>query len=66
MVEIERELTAVIRRLEREAGRVDRTVAERDELIREAIAVKLPRTRLREITGLSKQRLDQIRRGARL
>jgi hypothetical protein len=63
---IVRELTAVSRRKARTKAQDDAAAEERDRLIRDAIQVKIPRARIVEITGLSPQRIDQIRRGARL
>lgn len=51
---------------EQVAARMAVAVEARDEAIRRALADGVPRARVVEITGLSKQRVDQIRRGARL
>lgn len=41
-------------------------MSERDEAIRAAIEAKDPYARIAELTGLSEQRLYQVRRGARI
>lgn len=63
---IERDLITVARRslrLKRQLADVDE---DRDRLIRDAIDADIPRARIVEITKLSPQRVDQIRRRARL
>jgi hypothetical protein len=66
MVAPERDLIAAVRRSKaREAAFIE-AVAERDRLIRAALAAKVPYARLVEITGLSRPRIIQIRRGARI
>ena len=66
MEEIERQLAAAVRRSRTARARADQADTGRDNLIREAIVAGMARTRIQEITGLSKQRVDQIRRGTRL
>ncbi len=63
---VERDLTALMRRRKRHTDALAEIDPERDRLIREAIAAKLPRHRIVALTELSTQRIDQIRRGARL
>lgn len=63
---IERKLQAARRRKARTEQLDAEAAAERDEVIRSAIAAKIPRARIVELVGLSPQRIDQIRRGARL
>ena len=63
---IERDLITVARRslrLKRQLSDVDE---HRDRVIRDAIKAKIPRARIVEITELSPQRIDQIRRGSRV
>lgn len=66
MATTERTLQAVMRRYETRARALEQATTERDEVIRDLIAAKTPRARIVEITGLSPQRIDQIRRSARL
>ena len=61
-----RELAVLMRRRKRHADALREIDSDRDRLIREAIEVKLPRHRIVALTELSTQRIDQIRRGARL
>jgi hypothetical protein len=63
---VERELAAVMRRYNARAAAFEQATADRDKAIREAIAARMPRARIIEMTQLSPQRIDQIRRGARL
>jgi hypothetical protein len=44
----------------------EKSIQERDRVIRDAIQAKVPRARIVEITSLSPQRIDQIRRGSRI
>jgi hypothetical protein len=64
--DIVRDLAAVSRRKARTKAQDDAAAEERDRVIRDAIAAKIPRARIVQLTGLSPQRVDQIRRGARL
>jgi hypothetical protein len=63
---VEHELAALMRRRKRHAGALREIDSDRDRLIREAIDAKLPRHRIVALTELSAQRIDQIRRRARL
>jgi hypothetical protein len=62
----ERELIAAARRLKSREAAFTEAVAERDRLIRAALIAKVPYARIMEITGLSRPRISQIRRGARI
>lgn len=64
--QIEHDLALAVRRSKTARARADQADGDRDEMIRVAHAAGIGLTRLTEITGLSKQRIDQIRRGARL
>jgi acetyl-CoA acetyltransferase len=66
MADIERALVAVMRRYNARAKALDEATAERDRVIRDAMEAKMPRERITAITGLSRQRMDQIRNGAPL
>lgn len=66
VTDIERELTAITRRHHARRRALEEIESERGEAIRNAIAAKIPRKRIAELTGLSLQRIDQIRRGSRL
>jgi hypothetical protein len=66
MVAPERDLIAAMRRSKAREVAFHEAVAERDRLIRAALAAKVPYARIVEITGLSRVRLTQIRRGARI
>jgi hypothetical protein len=61
-----RGLQTVMRRWETRAKALEDATAERDQAIRDAIEAKIPRAQIVRATGLSPQRIDQIRRGARL
>jgi hypothetical protein len=61
-----REIRAVMRRRETRVRALAEIDEKRDRLIREAHAAGMTPTELRAQTGLSTQRIDQIRRGARL
>jgi hypothetical protein len=66
VAKLERDLVTVARRKARtEAADAD-AERERDRVIRDAIEAKIPRARIGDLVGLSVQRIDQIRRGARL
>jgi hypothetical protein len=66
MVDIERDLAAVTRRYKARDKAREEAAAERDRVIRDAIEARIPRARIVEITELSPQRIDQIRRNSRL
>jgi uncharacterized linocin/CFP29 family protein len=66
MADVEQELVRIARRYSARARALEDVTADRDEAIRRAIKAKVPRNRLAEIFGLSRQRLDQIRRGSRI
>lgn len=59
-------LVTAMHAYERTAAAMAAVTDGRDDAIREALAAGVPRARVVEITGLSKQRIDQIRRGTRL
>lgn len=61
-----RQLQTVMRRYETRSKALEDATGDRDDAIRAAIEAKIPRARIVEITSLSPQRVDQIRRGARL
>jgi hypothetical protein len=62
----ETELRQAVARHRRRAEAASASERERDEAIRRAIAAGVTRSRIVELTGLSPQRVDQIRRRARL
>jgi hypothetical protein len=62
----ERDLIAATRRCKAREAAFLEAVAERDRLIRAALHAKVPYARIMEITGLSRIRISQIRRGARI
>ena len=61
MADIERDLLTVMKRYNARAKALDEATIERDRVIRDAMEAKMPRERITEITGLSRQRMDQIR-----
>lgn len=62
---IERDLRSATRRSKLAHQRADEADAERDRVIRDARALKLPRARIAELTDLSVQRIDQVNVGKR-
>lgn len=64
--QLERTVAAATRRSMAARERASELEAGRDDAIRAAHAGGVPPRRLVEITGLSRKRIDQIRRGARL
>lgn len=62
---IERDLAAVTRKHRERTEDLAEATAQRDRVIRDALAAKLPRPRIAELTGLSTQRIDQIHKGTR-
>lgn len=66
MADLERDLTAVMRRCKRTEEAHEQNLSERDRIIRDAYEARVPRAKIVEITGLSPQRIDQIRRGSRI
>ncbi|MGD0387272.1 MAG: hypothetical protein ABSB73_14205 [Solirubrobacteraceae bacterium] len=62
---LERDLAAMVRRCNAREGALNDALEDRDLVIREMIAARVPRARIVEITGLSLQRIDQIRRRTR-
>jgi hypothetical protein len=66
LASIERDLATAVRRCKAADAKADEAAAQRDQVIRDAIAAGLPRHRMITITELSAARLDQIRRRARL
>lgn len=65
-MDIEQELATVARKHARHRRAAEEIEPERDELIRKALQADVPRRRIVEITGLSPQRVDQIRRNSRI
>ncbi|MGP0047853.1 MAG: hypothetical protein ACLPZR_03250 [Solirubrobacteraceae bacterium] len=64
---LERDLQAATKRSEDARAKAEAADAQRDRVIRDAIASKLlPYARIVELTGLSEPRLYQIRRRARI
>jgi len=66
VVDIEQELAVLSRKHARHVKAAREIEPERDALIRRALADQVPRRRVVEITGLSPQRVDQIRRSSRI
>jgi hypothetical protein len=63
--QIERDLAAATRRHARSVTAAEEAALERDELVRAAIAAKVPRSRIISVTGLSPARVEQIKRHTR-
>jgi hypothetical protein len=63
---IERDLATVAKRKARTKAADDAAAVERDRIIRDALAAGIQRARIVELTDLSPQRVDQIRRGSRI
>lgn len=63
---LERDIATAVSRSRAAHAKADEADQERDRVIRDAHFAGITPTRLAELTGLSKQRIDQIRRGARL
>lgn len=63
---LERDIRAAVRRHAQRQAAADEAAGARDRVIRDAQAAGFTPAQLAEITGLSKQRLDQIRREKRL
>ena len=66
IAQLEREITTEMRRVARQRERLKDLEATRDDAIRRALDVGVPRRRLVEITRFSPQRIDQIRRRSRV
>lgn len=66
MSDAEQDLVAAVRRHAARARALDQATTERDDAIRRAVAANVQRRRIVEISGLSPQRVDQIRRSARI
>ena len=66
VVKLKRRLAAVMRRYQARERALQEATLERDEAIREVHAAGLAPREIATVTGLSDQRIDQIRRGARL
>jgi hypothetical protein len=62
----ERDLITATRRFKAREAAFQEAVAERDRLIRAALGAKVPYSRIMGITGLSRPRISQVRRGARI
>ena len=62
----ERQLLASARQYNRRAQSLEEATVERDEAIRKARAAGISQARVMEITGLSRPRINQITRNARL
>jgi hypothetical protein len=62
---IERDLRTAARRSKIARERADKADEQRDRVIRDALALKVPRARIAELTDLSVPRVDQIRASKR-
>lgn len=62
---IERDVKAVTGRWRASEAREEADRAERDRVYRDALDAGMARPRLAELSGLSTQRIDQIRKGTR-
>lgn len=63
MADPERELAQVVKKYESAKARLDEMTEERIEAVRKARAAGVTQKRVIEITGLSRQRVNQIVRG---
>jgi hypothetical protein len=63
---LKRDLATATRLSKAARERSEEADAERDRVIRDAIAAKIPRADIIAITGLSPARIEQIKRGKRL
>jgi len=66
LAKLERDLITVTRRYKAREKQLEEAASERDRVIRDAIEMKLPRHKIVGAAELSPQRIDQIRRNARL